>query len=128
MQAPSTHHTSGVQVAGRRLLHRTRLVRPEVCHAAQVMPINPGDLACCRLGGAAGEDGPAPLFTPGQDGVGLVLKARRGNWPRTLGLVALQPGRAWRGHPSGTIVILQIFSVFRQAVAAQSMRASTRLL
>lgn len=39
------------------------------------MPINPGDLAECRLGGATGEEHQAPPFVPGQDGVGTVLKA-----------------------------------------------------
>jgi hypothetical protein len=81
-------------------VHRARLVTVEVCHAAQVMPINPGDLACCRLGGAAGEDGPALPFTPGQDGVGLVLKARCGGRLHASGLVVLQPRRAWRVYPS----------------------------
>ena len=42
----------------------------------QAMPINPGDLAECRLGGATGEEQQAPPFVPGQDGVGTVLKAR----------------------------------------------------
>ena len=39
------------------------------------MPINPGDLAECRLGSATGEEQQTPPFVLGQDGVGTVLKA-----------------------------------------------------
>ncbi|KAK9836271.1 hypothetical protein WJX81_001311 [Elliptochloris bilobata] len=41
----------------------------------QAVPMNPGDLAQCRLGGATGEEHQAPPFVPGQDGVGVVVKA-----------------------------------------------------
>lgn len=53
----------------------TGMSRLSAAHV-QAMPINPGDMAECRLGGATGEEHQAPPFVPGQDGVGLVLKAR----------------------------------------------------
>ena len=53
----------------------TTLLTKMVSHV-QVAPINQGDLAMCRMGFTAGEERLTPPFTPGQDGIGVVVKVR----------------------------------------------------